>query len=99
MTPSRIYRKGNFLWQEDTPSGSGMNLWSGSLFPNNNYPAEPALRAAILFEAASDLLEVLRELHDRLTLCADLYTAADAYDAFYREMVEEAIAKATGEPQ
>jgi hypothetical protein len=85
ITPGKILRDGTFLWQLDSPSGSGMNLWSGRLEKNNGYPLEHALRAAVLLEAAHDLLEALKgvvRVADRNT---DEFAAAHA-----------AIAKAEG---
>lgn len=47
--------------------------------------------------AAPELLEALISMRDRLQICAkNGLSASDAYDSFYQEIVEEAIAKATG---
>lgn len=53
---------------------------------------------ARLIAAAPELLEALQSLHDRLLDC-ELHqiTAREAYDSFYRGLVKEAIAKATGQ--
>lgn len=90
-----IQRKGTFLWQEDSPSGAGMNLWSGLLQANNGYPEEHALRAAALFEAASDLLEALTHAVEALEACQ----GEKLRDQFPLTLAEAhaAIRKATGE--
>jgi hypothetical protein len=81
-----IGRQGSFLWQMDSPSGAGMNLWSGMLSPNNGYPEEHAIRAATLFEAAPDLLVACEAA---LMHIPEEWTAA--------RILRKAIAKATGE--
>ena len=62
LTPGPIGRKGLFLWQLDSPSGSGINLWSGQLSANNGYSPRHAEQAARLFVAAPDLAAALRGL-------------------------------------
>jgi hypothetical protein len=43
------------------------------------------------------MLAALIDLDARLRECGALHTAEDAYDSFYRGIVEEAIRRATGE--
>jgi hypothetical protein len=57
----------------------------------------PAAANARLIAAAPELLEALQELHERLVACStESIYAGEAYDSFYRDLVVEAIAKATG---
>lgn len=84
-----IQRKGTFLWQLDTPSGSGINLWSGSISPNNGYSREYAEKVAALFEAAPDLLEALRSF---------VFEFGDKTNSATVNKARAAIAKATASP-
>jgi hypothetical protein len=58
--------------------------------------AEVAANARLI-AAAPDMLAALIDLDARLRECGALHTAEDAYDSFYRGIVEEAIRRATGE--
>lgn len=65
IAPGSIGRIGAFLYQLDDgtlENGLRINLWSGHLHPNNCYPPTHAERAAVLFEAAPDLLAALQRV-------------------------------------
>lgn len=53
---------------------------------------------AVLMVSSPDLLEVLQSLKARMEECAAIpsCSASEAYDSFYREMIDAVIAKATG---
>lgn len=90
-TPGPIEREGTFMWQFDSQSGSGLNLWSGKLDANNGYSQEYALRAATLFEAAPDLLASAQDALIALEAAPDTVTTKIA-----RQKLRAAIARATG---
>jgi len=53
---------------------------------------------AHLIAAAPELYMVLEELHERLERCSqEPISAAEAYDSFYRDNVQDVLAKARGE--
>jgi hypothetical protein len=102
-TPGAIQRDGTFLWQMDSPSGAGINLWSGKLSANNGYPQEHVERAAALFVAAPDLLAALKLARDYIE--SDLLNRQAAYAGYPHKWstaqedlstVDRAIAKAEG---
>ena len=50
----------------------------------------------VLSELEGELLDALKELHERLTQSVQLgLTAEEAYDSFYQDVVQSAISKAT----
>jgi hypothetical protein len=52
---------------------------------------------AVLMAAAPDMFDALESIRSRFTEAIALgLSAAEAYDSFYQEIVDEAIAKATG---
>jgi hypothetical protein len=75
--------------------------WASLAYADTNQEAaknDPAREAnARLIAAAPDMLAALIDLDARLRECGALHTAEDAYDSFYRGIVEEAIRRATGE--
>ncbi len=76
-----------FCSQIDSADGSVI-----CCFDEDPKPADICLMAA-----APELLTTLQIIQQRLEACAkEPISAADAYDSFYRDLVEDAIAQATG---
>lgn len=84
-------RSGTFLYQLDGPTGERgvKNIWSARVDTNNGYSVDEALKVAMLFHAAPELLEALR----------DCLANVRIMDCGTAERARAAIAKATGAKQ
>lgn len=64
--------------------------------PTHLIKSEAELRR--LDRVNAELVEALRAVHDRLSICAGLpMYAEEVYDSFYRDIVEAALTSATKE--